>query len=83
MFGKAHNFMDTSLDIAGGLVAAALGIGAVGAGIFFSVNTSLGGNGSYGNVSSWDSTSRLVWPYIFVLSVVALLFMLLYRAREH
>jgi hypothetical protein len=79
MFGKAHSFMDTSLDIAGGIVAAALGIGAVGAGIFFSVNTSANGS----TVAGWDATSKLVWPYIFVLSVVSLLFMLLYRAREH
>jgi hypothetical protein len=67
----AHNFMDEALDITGGIVGAAIGIGLIAGGIFFTVNT-----------TGWDSTSKLVWPYIFVLAIVALLFGLLYRARH-
>ena len=69
--GIAHNFMDEALDITGGIVGAAIGIGLIAGGIFFTVNT-----------TGWDSTSKLVWPYIFVLAIVALLFGLLYRARH-
>jgi hypothetical protein len=69
--GKAFNFMDEALDITGGIVGAAIGIGLIAGGIFFTVNT-----------TGWDSTSKLVWPYIFVLAIVALLFGLLYRARH-
>jgi hypothetical protein len=69
--GRADNFMDEALDITGGIVGAAIGIGLIAGGIFFTVNT-----------TGWDTTSKLVWPYIFVLAIVALLFGLLYRARH-
>lgn len=67
----ARNMMDHAIDSTGALVATAIGIGAIAAGIFFTVNT-----------SGWDATSALVWPYIFVLAIVVIIFGYLKSARS-
>jgi hypothetical protein len=68
---RAHDFMGFAIDATGGLIAAAIGIGLIASTIFFSVNT-----------TAWDTTSKTVWPYIFVLVVVVILFGLLQMARK-
>jgi ABC-type antimicrobial peptide transport system permease subunit len=71
---RAYNMMDLALELAGGLLIIALGIGYVAAPIFFTVNNT--------STASWDVTSRTIWPYLFLLSIVTVLFGLLYVAKS-
>jgi hypothetical protein len=67
----ANDMMSHAINSAGALIAVAIGIGGVAAGIFFTVNT-----------TGWDTTSKLVWPYIFVLSIAVILFGFLRMAQK-
>jgi hypothetical protein len=59
----------TELAIA--LIVIAILVGGIAANIFFSVN--------YSVAAGWDPTSRIVWPYIFPISLAALLVGILYH----
>jgi hypothetical protein len=59
----------TELAIA--LIVIAILVGGIAANIFFTVN--------YSTAAGWDATSRVVWPYIFPLSLAALLIGILYH----
>ena len=69
--GKAHGMMEHAIESTGALIATAIGIGAIAASIFFTVNT-----------TTWDATSKIVWPYIFVLAIVVILFGYLKHAQH-
>jgi hypothetical protein len=59
----------TELAIA--LIVIAILVGGIAANIFFTVN--------YSVAAGWDTTSRLIWPYIFPLCLAALLVGILYH----
>jgi hypothetical protein len=69
---KAHDMMGTALEITGTLIAVAVGIGYVAAPIFFNTNT-----------TGWDSTSKIIFPVLFVLALVVILFGFLMKARQN
>jgi hypothetical protein len=69
---KAHDMMGTALEITGALIAVAVGIGMVAAPIFFNTNT-----------TAWDSTSKVIFPVLFVLALVVILFGFLWKAKSH
>lgn len=68
---RAKSLMDHALEITGAIIAVAVGVGYVAAPIFFATNT-----------TGWDATSQIIWPVLFVLALVAILFGLLYMARH-
>jgi len=67
----AHNMMAKALEITGALIAVSIGIGMVAAPIFFSTNT-----------STWDTTSQTIFPILFVLGLVVVLFGFLWAAKS-
>jgi nitrogen fixation-related uncharacterized protein len=58
-------------EMALALIVVAILIGGIAANIFFSVNST--------QLATWDPTSRLIWPYLFPLSLAALLVGVLYH----
>jgi hypothetical protein len=71
---RAHSISDMAMEITGALIVIAIGIGSIAAPIFFATNTSA--------LAGWDATSRTIWPYLFLLSIVAILFGILYMAKK-
>jgi formate/nitrite transporter FocA (FNT family) len=67
---RAHDLMGKALEVTGALIAVSVGIGYVAAPIFFSTNT-----------TTWDTTSKIIFPVLFVLGLVVVLFGLLQSAR--
>lgn len=59
---KAYSMADKAIDLTVTLIVVAIGVGAIGAGIFFTINT-----------TAWDTTSRTVWPYVFVIIIAAII----------
>jgi formate/nitrite transporter FocA (FNT family) len=68
---RAHDLMGKALEVTGALIAVSVGIGYVAAPIFFATNT-----------DAWDSTSKIIFPVLFVLGLVVILFGLLASARN-
>ena len=68
---KAKDLMSKALEVTGALIAVSVGIGYVAAPIFFATNT-----------STWDATSKIIFPVLFVLGLVVVLFGLLMAAKR-
>jgi nitrogen fixation-related uncharacterized protein len=67
----AHNMMAKALEITGALIAVSIGIGMVAGPIFFATNT-----------TGWDTTSQTIFPILFVLGLVVVLFGFLWAAKS-
>lgn len=65
------DMMATALEVTGALIAVAVGIGYVAAPVFFATNT-----------TTWDATSKIIFPVLFVLALVVILFGFLMKARQ-
>jgi hypothetical protein len=73
---------ELATELAIALIIIAILIGGIASNIFFSVNRTWNGSGSFAEANrtyTWDATSNLIWPYIFPLCLAALLVGILYH----
>jgi hypothetical protein len=58
-------------ELALALIVVAILVGGIAANIFFAVN--------YSVAAGWDPTSRIIWPYLFPLSLAGILLAIMYH----
>jgi hypothetical protein len=68
---RAYDLAKTALELGIAMVIIAVVIGQVALPIFFGVNT-----------SGYDATTKLIWPFLAVLTIVGLLIIILKRAQS-
>ena len=68
---RAFDLAKTALELGIAMVIIAVVIGQVALPIFFGVNT-----------SGYDATTKLIWPFLAVLTIVGLLIIILKRAQS-
>lgn len=67
----ARSLMDHALELTGAIIAVSIGLGAIAAPIFFNTSTVF-----------WDTTSKTIWPYLFVLALAVFLIGMLYSFKK-